>query len=135
LGRTTMRPVPGRSGVSHNSHLTILARVEFPGLGLWLLLWLAFGVHLFRWAQGRLGGVRDPANTAAVWYPAAALGFLVGAYFDPSLEAPHAAVWLFTVVGLAPPTAWSGGAARHPPYCPSDARPCPARRPIASPVP
>jgi hypothetical protein len=84
----------------HNSHLTILARVGFPGLGLWLLLWLVFGMHLFRWARRRLGGARDPANAAAVWYPAAVLGFLIGALFDPSLEGPHAAIWLFTMVGL-----------------------------------
>jgi hypothetical protein len=84
----------------HNSHLTILARVGFPGLGLWLLLWLTFGVQLFRWVRHRPGGVRDPANAAAVWYPAAVLGFLIGAYFDPSLEGPHAGIWLFTLVGL-----------------------------------
>jgi O-antigen ligase len=93
---TSTRPL--RS--AHNSHLTILARVGFPGLGLWLLLWLTFGVHLFRWARRRPGGVRDPANAAAVWYSAAVLGFLIGAYFDPSLEGPHAAIWLFTLVGL-----------------------------------
>jgi hypothetical protein len=44
--------------------------------------------------------VRDPANAAAVWYVAAVLGFLIGAYFDPSLEAPPAGIWLFTLVGL-----------------------------------
>jgi hypothetical protein len=80
--------------------LTILARVGFPGLGLWLLLWLTFAVHLLHWVWGRPGGVRDPANAAAVWYSAAVLGFLIGAYFDPSLEGPHASVWLFTIVGL-----------------------------------
>jgi hypothetical protein len=35
-----------------------------------------------------------------VWYRAAVLGFLIGACFDPSLEGAHAAIWLFTVVGL-----------------------------------
>jgi hypothetical protein len=84
----------------HNSHLTILARVGFPGLGLWVLLWLTFGIHLFRWARWRPGGVRDPANAAAVWCSAAVVGFLIGAYFDPSLEGPQAGIWLFTLVGL-----------------------------------
>jgi O-antigen ligase len=94
---TSTRPL--RS--AHNSHLTILARVGVPGLGLWLLLWLTYGVHLLRWVRRRPGGVRDPANAAAVWYSAAVPGFLISAYFDPSLEGPHAAIWLFTLVGLA----------------------------------
>jgi hypothetical protein len=84
----------------HNSHLTILARTGFPGLGLWLLIWMIFGLHLFRWARRRPRGVRDPANAAALWYSAAVLGFLIGAYFDPSLEGPHAGIWLYTLVGL-----------------------------------
>ena len=44
--------------------------------------------------------MRDPATAAVVWLLAAIPGFLVGAYFDPSLEGPHVAIWLFTVVGL-----------------------------------
>ncbi len=84
----------------HNSHLTILARVGFPGFGLWVLLWLTFGVQLFRWVRRRPGGVRDPDAALGVWYLASVVGFLIGAYFDPSLEGPHAGIWLFTLVGL-----------------------------------
>jgi hypothetical protein len=84
----------------HNSHLTVLARTGFPGLGLWLLLWLTYGVQLFRWVRRRPGGVRDPAAALGVWYLASVVGFLIGAYFDPSLEGPHAGIWLFTLVGL-----------------------------------
>jgi hypothetical protein len=102
---TSTRPL--RS--AHNSHLTILARVGFPGLGLWLLLWLTFGVHLLRWVRHRPGGMRDPANAAAMWYLAAVPGFLIGAYFDPSLEGPHAAIWLFTLVGLGAAHTLEGG--------------------------
>ena len=85
----------------HNSHLTLLARIGFPGFGLWVLLWLVFGVHLLGWIRRRSGGVRDPSTAFVVWLLAAIPGFLVGAYFDPSLEGPHVAIWLFTVVGLA----------------------------------
>jgi O-Antigen ligase len=84
----------------HNSHLTILARVGFPGFGLWLLLWLTLGVQLFRWVRRRPEGVRDPTAAVGVWYLAGVVGFLIGAYFDPSLEGPHASIWLFTLVGL-----------------------------------
>jgi hypothetical protein len=85
---------------AHNSHLTILARVGFPGFGLWLLLWLTFVLQLFRWVRRRPGGVRDPDAALGVWYLASVVGILVGAYFDPSLEGPHAGIWLFTLVGL-----------------------------------
>jgi O-antigen/teichoic acid export membrane protein len=84
----------------HNSHLTVLARVGFPGFGLWLLLWLIWAVHLFRWIRRRPEGVRDPATAGRVWLLAAVPAFLIGAYFDPSLEGPHVAIWLFTLVGL-----------------------------------
>jgi hypothetical protein len=95
----------------HNSHLTILARTGFPGFGLWLLLWLTFGVQLFRWVRRRPGGVRDPSAALGVWYLASVVGFLIGAYFDPSLEGPHAGIWLFTLVGLG--AAHSRVARRH----------------------
>jgi hypothetical protein len=84
----------------HNSHLTILARVGFPGFGLWVLLWLTMGVQLFRSVRRRPEGVRDPDAALGVWYLAGVVGFLIGAYFDPSLEGPHAGIWLFTLVGL-----------------------------------
>jgi hypothetical protein len=84
----------------HNSHLTILARVGFPGFGLWVLLWLTLGVQLIRWIRRRPGGVRDPSAALGVWYLASVVGFLIGAYFDPSLEGPHAGIWLFALVGL-----------------------------------
>jgi hypothetical protein len=84
----------------HNSHLTILARVGFPGFGLWVLLWLVLGVQLVRSVRRRPGGVRDPSAALGVWYLASVVGFLIGAYFDPSLEGPHAGIWLFTLVGL-----------------------------------
>ena len=35
-----------------------------------------------------------------IWLLASVPGFLIGAYFDPSLEGPHVAIWFFTVVGL-----------------------------------
>jgi O-antigen ligase len=85
----------------HNSHLTLLARTGFPGFGLWVLVWVIFAVHLLGWIRRRPGGVRDPSTALVVWLLATIPGFLVGAYFDPSLEGPHVAIWLFTVVGLA----------------------------------
>jgi hypothetical protein len=100
VGNTNNNPNAQPLRSVHNSHLTILARVGFPGLALWLLLWLTLAVQLIRWVRRRPGGVRDPANALGVWYLASVVGFLIGAYFDPSLEGPHAGIWLFTLVGL-----------------------------------
>lgn len=84
----------------HNSHLTLLARIGFPGFALWLLLWVVWSVHVLGWVRRRPGGVRDPATAMVIWLLASVPGFLIGAYFDPSLEGPHVAIWFFTLVGL-----------------------------------
>ena len=84
----------------HNSHLTLLARVGFPGFGAVAAALATLGVHV-RWVRRRPGGVRDPATALghlAAGQPCPA--FLIGAYFDPSLEGPHVAIWFFTLVGL-----------------------------------
>jgi O-antigen ligase len=85
---------------AHNSHLTILARVGFPGLALWVLCWLAWWHHFARWIRRRAGGVRDPGAGLAAILLAAVVAFLVNAFFDPALDGPHAGIWLFTLVGL-----------------------------------
>jgi O-antigen/teichoic acid export membrane protein len=85
----------------HNSHLTILARGGAPAFSVWLLLWLVYGRHLLRSIRRRAGGVRDPI---AAWYVlllAAPPAYLFAAIFDPALEGPHSAIWLFTLVGFA----------------------------------
>jgi O-antigen/teichoic acid export membrane protein len=85
---------------AHNSHLTIFARMGAAGLGVWALLWLVWSFCLVRWIRRRPGGVRDPDAAIAVWLLAGALGHLVNAYFDPSLEGPQACIWLYVLVGI-----------------------------------
>jgi hypothetical protein len=80
----------------HNSHLNVLARMGAVGFGLWLLVW---GVWLA--AVGRRVTDRDGRrNPLAAWLLAGVLGMLVNAIFDPTLEGPQVAVWLWTLVGL-----------------------------------
>jgi MYXO-CTERM domain-containing protein len=84
----------------HNSHLGVFARVGAVGLTVWVLIWLTWGlqtvVRVRRWP----GGVRDPECAVAAWTLAAVTGYLVNAYFDPSLEGPQADIWLFVLLGL-----------------------------------
>jgi O-antigen/teichoic acid export membrane protein len=84
----------------HNSHLTIFARTGAVGLGVWVLLWLVWCLHLHRWIRRRPGGVRDPDGATAGWLLAGAIGLLVNAYFDPSLEGPQACIWLYVLLGI-----------------------------------
>jgi hypothetical protein len=90
-------PLPLRN--AHNSHLTIYARTGVLGIGLWALLWITWSARLYRWIRRRPGGVRDPEAAIAVWLLVGALGFLVNAYFDPSLEGPASCIWLYVLVG------------------------------------
>jgi O-Antigen ligase len=100
VGNTNNNPDAQPLRSVHNSHLTILARVGFPGFALWALLWLTWTVQLLRQIRGRPQGVRDPTAANAAWLLAAVPAVLIGAYFDPSLEGPHVGIWLFSVVGL-----------------------------------
>jgi hypothetical protein len=84
----------------HNSHLTVFARTGAVGLGIWALLWLLWSLHLHRWIRRRPGGVRDPDAAIAGWVLAGAVGLLVNAYFDPSLEGPQAGIWLYVLLGI-----------------------------------
>jgi O-antigen/teichoic acid export membrane protein len=88
----------------HNSHLTVFARTGAVGLGVWALLWLVWCLHLHRWIRRRPGGVRDPPGATAGWLLAAALGLLINAYFDPSLEGPQACIWLYVLLGIGAAT-------------------------------
>jgi O-antigen/teichoic acid export membrane protein len=91
-------PLPLRN--VHNSHLTVFARTGVVGLGVWALLWLVWCLHLHRWIRRRPGGVRDPDGAIAGWVLAGAIGLLVNAYFDPSLEGPQACIWLYVLLGI-----------------------------------
>jgi O-antigen/teichoic acid export membrane protein len=91
-------PAPLRS--AHNTHLTVFARTGIVGLIVWALLWLAWCYRLQWWIRRRSGGVRDPDGAIVIWVLAAAVGWLVNAYFDPSLEAPSACIWLYVLVGV-----------------------------------
>lgn len=84
----------------HNSHVTVLARMGVPGLGLWIVLQLAFAGSL-------VAALRRARRRGAVFW-AQIDGFLlvywlasmVNTSFDPYLEGPQGGIWFWSVFGL-----------------------------------
>jgi hypothetical protein len=84
----------------HNSHLSVLARTGLTGMALWTALWLIFG-----WASFlalRCASLFNNWRRIGVlaWATAGVGAMIVNAFFDPSLEGPQVAVWLWVLVGL-----------------------------------
>jgi O-antigen ligase len=102
---------------AHNTHLTILARTGLPGLALWVLLWVTWLSHVGR--EIRKGHRSRAWATIGLpaWLLGAVAAFLLGAYFDPTLDGPKGAIWLYTMVGLG--AAYSAGRGMRLPPTPS----------------
>jgi hypothetical protein len=83
----------------HNSHIDVIARMGLVGGGLWIALWLSWFTLLVRTRRrmSALGNVRRSLIDVCM---AGVVGILVNAYFDPSLESPQVALWLWTLFGL-----------------------------------
>jgi hypothetical protein len=77
----------------------VIARMGLVGGGLWIALWLSWFTLLVRTRRrmSALGNVRRSLIDVCM---AGVVGILVNAYFDPSLESPQVALWLWTLFGL-----------------------------------
>jgi O-antigen ligase len=85
----------------HNSHLDVYARMGLIGIALWVALWSLLGAALVKArSKFRAVGRRFEAGLTEVCM-VAVVAILVNAYFDPTLESPPVAVWLWTIVGIA----------------------------------
>jgi O-antigen ligase len=92
--------VPLRS--VHNSHLTILVRGGVPTAIAWLFLWGAWYRRTIRIARS------DPDASASmrairersIVLLAGVTGILVNAVFDPTLEGPQVAIWVWCILAL-----------------------------------
>ena len=84
----------------HNTHLDVLARMGVIGLGIWISLWVAWfatmihGRHRMQSKSQRF--TRGLMSFAIV----GVVAILVNAYFDPTLESPQVALWLWSLFGL-----------------------------------
>ncbi|HEY6532739.1 MAG TPA: O-antigen ligase family protein [Acidimicrobiales bacterium] len=87
----------------HNSHMTVIARLGLVGLALWIGLWVSwfYGVlsRARRAVRTRLLA-RDHAGRLALLAAVGCSGMLVNAYFDPTLETPMVATWLWALFGF-----------------------------------
>ncbi len=84
----------------HNSHLSVVARMGLIGTALWIALWAIWYRHLWRArVQFKTVGEDQKAGFLA-WCMVAALAALVNGVFDPSLEGPQAAIWIWSIYGL-----------------------------------
>lgn len=84
----------------HNSQLDIYARMGVIGLAIWIAFWALWCTALLKArSKFRTLGRRLEMGLVEVSL-VAAVAILVNSYFDPTLESPQVAVWLWTFVGL-----------------------------------
>jgi hypothetical protein len=97
-GVTTNEEVPLRN--PHNSHVGILARMGWVGVGLWAILWIVWVFELAHLrSRLRFSGRSMEAGLIA-WLLVSALMILVNAIFDPTLEGPQVSFWLWFMYGV-----------------------------------
>jgi hypothetical protein len=84
----------------HNSHVDILARMGILGAALWVGFWGSWYLLMFR----RLRDRSTPRSAEAAGLLKVCIvsvtAILVNAYFDPTLESPQVAMWLWALAGL-----------------------------------
>ena len=84
----------------HNSHVGVIARFGWVGLGLWVVMWSAWALLLLD-LRARLARMQrfDEAGLIAVLLIAAGM-ILVNAFFDPTVEGPQVGIWLWFIFGV-----------------------------------
>lgn len=84
----------------HNSHIDILARMGIIGGILWATFLGSWYVLMYR--RSREGSTELSAEMRGILKVCmvGVAAILVNAYFDPTLESPQVAIWLWTLVGL-----------------------------------
>lgn len=84
----------------HNSHVGVLARSGFVGIGLWFMMFAIWLVELLMTRNRLLARGRIGEAGVAVWLVVSIPTILVNAIFDPTLEGPQVAWWLWAMVGF-----------------------------------
>jgi O-Antigen ligase len=83
----------------HNSSLTVLARLGFVGLSIWLLF---IGLVLIRYVRFlRMRSASEEAHVTILWLFLCFLLYLVTASVQPTLEFSHGSMPFYFLLGLA----------------------------------
>jgi hypothetical protein len=80
----------------HNSHVDILARMGIVGGVLWVAFWGSWYMLMLRRSRFLSPETRGIVKVCMVGVAAT----LINAYFDPTLESPQGAMWLWALAGL-----------------------------------
>jgi CO/xanthine dehydrogenase FAD-binding subunit len=84
----------------HNSHLDVFARMGLIGAAIWFAIWLVWLRVALR-ARRRLRAQGRALEAGLVEFSIVGVtAILVNAYFDPTLEGPQVALWLWVLVGF-----------------------------------
>ena len=82
------------------------------GAALWVILWAIWFRHLWK-ARKRFQLVEEDQRSGFLaWCMVAAITLLINGIFDPSLEGPQAAAWLWCIYGLGAFVAVEGNIVR-----------------------
>ncbi len=84
----------------HNSHVGVLARMGFVGLALWVVLWIVWFWELVGLRRRLMSKGRERQAGVAGWLVISCVAILVNAIFDPALEGPPVAWWMWGFVGF-----------------------------------
>jgi len=84
----------------HNSHVGVLARMGLVGVVLWSFLWIAWYAELIALRRRLTDQARHREAAVAGWLMVSVVAILVNAIFDPTLEGPQVAWWLWGFVGF-----------------------------------
>jgi O-Antigen ligase len=84
----------------HNSHVDVLARMGLIGGVLWLVLWVSWYVVVLNRLRHRSAPLSPLSEGILKVCVVGVTAILANAYFDPTLESPQVAIWLWTLVGL-----------------------------------
>jgi O-Antigen ligase len=84
----------------HNSHVDILARMGLIGGVLWLAFWVSWFWLMFRRSRAGVSVLSAEKRGILKVCMVAVAATLINAYFDPTLESPQVAIWLWSLVGL-----------------------------------
>jgi hypothetical protein len=84
---------------AHNSHITIFARSGLIGFGLWALMWTSWFHQLLKARRRFLARGMTLLADVNTWLIAIAAAILTNAIFDPTIESPQVAAWVWAIFG------------------------------------